>query len=216
MLLTFISDFGLSFALAINLPPVLKIELTPSLLFLVFIYGLVMSTASSGVSLVTIHAVLAKWFFRRRGVVLSICTAGMSVGGLILTPFAASLILWTNWRVAWVVLGALALVLAFPMVAFFMRDKPEDMGETPDGDAASETPTPLILSMIWKVVWLCIQLISLPLVAAIWLVALVTRDKRDFVAEPDSTAPLESESWKDSFRSAPIWQLSGAYFVCGG
>ena len=26
---------------------------------------------------------------------------------------------------------------------------------------------------------------------------------------------MESDSWKDSFKSPPIWQLSGAYFVCG-
>ena len=95
-----------------------------------------------------------------------------------------------------------------------MRDKPEDMGEIPDG-RGGETQPPAIFTMVWKVAWSFIQLIALPLVAAIWLVAFITRDKKDFVANPASTAPLESDSWKDSFRSPPIWQLSGAYFVCG-
>ena len=213
ILITFTSDFGLSFAPAISLP-FLEIELSASLLFLILIYGLVMSTASSGVSLVTVHAVLAKWFVRRRGVVLSLCTAGTSLGGLILTPFAASLIIWTHWRVAWLVLGVLVLILALPLVGLLMRDKPEDMGEIPDG-RGGETQPPAIFTMVWKVAWSFIQLIALPLVAAIWLVAFITRDKKDFVANPASTAPLESDSWKDSFRSPPIWQLSGAYFVCG-
>ena len=31
----------------------------------------------------------------------------------------------------------------------------------------------------------------------------------------DITGPLEAETWKDSFRTAPIWQMAGAYFVCG-
>ena len=213
ILITFTSDFGLNFAPAINLP-FLEIKLSASLLFLILIYGLVMSTASSGVSLVTVHAVLAKWFVRRRGVVLSLCTAGTSLGGLILTPFAASLIIWTHWRVAWLVLGVLVLILALPLVGLLMRDKPEDIGEKPDGSGA-EKPPPMMLKMVWKVVWSFIQLVALPLVAAIWLVAFITRDKKDFVANPASTAPLESDSWKDSFRSPPIWQLSGAYFVCG-
>ena len=213
ILLTFTSDFGLGFAPAINLP-FLKIELTASLLFLILVYGLIMSTASSGVSLVTVHAVLTKWFFRRRGIVLSLCTAGTSLGGLILTPFAASLIIWTNWRYAWLALGMLVLVLALPLVALMMRDKPEDIGEIPDGSGDEASP-PMILKAVWKVVWYFIQLIALPLVAAIWLVAFITRDKKDFLTEPATTAPLESDNWKDSFRSSPIWQLSGAYFVCG-
>ena len=213
ILLTFTSDFGLSFAPTISLP-FLEIELSASLLFLVLVYGLVMSTASSGVSLVTVHAVLAKWFFRRRGIVLSLCTAGTSLGGLILTPFAASLIIWTHWRYAWLVLGAMVLVLALPLVAVLMRDKPEDMGEIPDGAGDQATPPPILI-MAWKAIWSFIQIIALPLVAAIWLVAFITKDKKDFVSDPSAAAPLESDSWKDSFKSPPIWQLSGAYFVCG-
>jgi len=34
-------------------------------------------------------------------------------------------------------------------------------------------------------------------------------------AARDITGPLEAETWKDSFRTAPIWQMAGAYFVCG-
>ena len=123
MLLAFTSNFGSTFAFRLNIG-VVDVTLSASLLFLVMVYGLVMSTASSGVSLVTVHAVIAKWFYRRRGIVLSLCTAGTSVGGLILTPFAASLIIWAHWRVAWVVLGAFVLILALPLVAVIMRRQP--------------------------------------------------------------------------------------------
>ena len=27
--------------------------------------------------------------------------------------------------------------------------------------------------------------------------------------------PLDADHWRESYRSAPMWQLSGAYFVCG-
>ncbi len=181
MLLAFTSDFDLGFALALD-TPFLTVTLTPGLLFLIVMYGFIMSTASSGVSLVTIHAMLAKWFYRRRGMVLSLCTAGTSAGGLILTPFAASLIIATNWRITWVVLGAIVLLLALPLVWLIVRDSPDKIGEAPDGErlppnnsAAGSTAT----------------------------------------RQAHPRAPLESDSWKDSFRHPPIWQLSGAYFVCG-
>ena len=38
----------------------------------IFIYGFLGSFASSGVSFVTIHSLLARWFFKRRGLVMSI------------------------------------------------------------------------------------------------------------------------------------------------
>ena len=183
MLLALTGDFGTDFAIGFNVGSLINIRLTASLLFLIAIYGFIMSTASSGVSLVTVHAVLAKWFYRRRGIALSVSTAAMSAGGLILTPFAAVLISWQDWRAAWLVLGALVLVLALPLMAFFMRDKPEDMGETPDGDRAAPAA-------------------GGPNAGA------RTRDRQ-------RTAPLESENWRDSFKTSPIWQLSGAYLVCG-
>lgn len=182
MLLALTGDFGADFAIGFKVGSLINIRLTASLLFLIAIYGFIMSTASSGVSLVTVHAVLAKWFYRRRGIALSVSTAAMSAGGLILTPFAAVLISWQDWRAAWLVLGALVLVLALPLMAFFMRDKPEDVGETPDGDRAAPVANTTAAA------------------------------QRSGLQR---TAPLESESWRDSFKTPPIWQLSGAYFVCG-
>ena len=34
-------------------------------------------------------------------------------------------------------------------------------------------------------------------------------------AGPARLGPLEVEYWRDSFRSTPMWQLCGGYFVCG-
>ena len=39
---------------------------TQSLSFLIVVYGVIISVAAGGASLVTLHAVLAKWFYRRR------------------------------------------------------------------------------------------------------------------------------------------------------
>ena len=155
------------------------LSLTNNIWFLIVVYGLVLSTASSGVSLVTVHGLLSKWFFQKRSLVLSLCTAGTSAGGLVLVPLAANLIEATDWRITWLVLGGFILFLALPVVLFIVKDSPEEIGETPDGEGAP-----------------------------------VNQDGTRR-ATTVRKGPLEAEFWQESFRSAPIWQLSGAYFVCG-
>lgn len=112
--------------------------LSSSLLYMILIYGLVMSTASSGVSLVTVHSMLSKWFYRRRGIMLSLATAGTSLGGFLLVPFTSSLIYTTDWRYAWVALGLFVLLLALPLALMIMRNSPDEVGEVPDGERGDD------------------------------------------------------------------------------
>ena len=158
-------------------------DLTNSLLYMLVIYSTLMSTASSGVSLVTVHAMLSKWFQRNRGMALSVATAGTSAGGLLLTPFSAFLILSSHWRVAWVALGLFVLLLALPLALVILRDSPAEVGENPDGDADGEPGA--------------------------------ARGANGPQAVIEQRTPLQTSVWQDSLKSAPFWQLSGAYFVCG-
>ncbi len=156
------------------------LSMTNNFWFLLGIYGFVTSTATSGVSLVTIHALLSKWFREKRSLALSMATAGTSAGGLLLAPLAASLIEAANWRVTWLVLGGIVIFLALPVVLFIVRDSPEQVGELPDGEAEPGQSSSSART-----------------------------------AASASKGPLEADYWLDAFRSKPIWQLSGAYFVCG-
>ncbi|MCH9010322.1 MAG: MFS transporter [Chloroflexi bacterium] len=152
-----------------------------SLWQLIVIYGFIASIASSGVSMVTIHGVLSKWFRRKRGVVLSLSTAGASAGSLFLVPFATYLIIWANWRVAWFVLGAFVVFLALPLVLLIFKDDPEHIGEQPDGE-----PIPI-----------------------------AKEDEEVTVSSRPARGPLEADYWTESYKTPPMWQLTGAYFVCG-
>ena len=128
--LTFIASYGPQFSVSV----LGLFNLTNSLVFMLIIYSVVMSTASSGVSLVTVHAMLSKWFYRKRGIMLSVATAGTSFGGLLLTPFASFLIISSHWRTAWIALGLFVLLLALPLSLVIMRDDPSEVGEIPDGE----------------------------------------------------------------------------------
>ena len=161
-------------------------NLTNSLLFLLIIYSVVMSTASSGVSLVTVHAMLSKWFHRKRGMALSVATAGTSAGGLLLTPFSSFLILSSHWRIAWIALALFVLLLALPIALIIMRDTPDEIGDVPDGGLEDDTSD-----------------------------ASRRAGGRPVAAAVNQRTPLETTVWQDSLRSPPFWQLSGAYFVCG-
>ena len=153
------------------------LSLTFHFLFLVFLFGVVISMAMSGASLNNTSALLARWFHRRRATVIGLISAGASMGSLVLVPFGIYLIQATNWRVTWAALG-LIVFLAVPLAIMFLQDSPAKRGLRLDGDPEqpneeAEEPARLL------------------------------------------TPPLDTERWRESFRSPPIWQVSMSLFVCG-
>ena len=115
---------------------IVLLSLTFHLLFLMFILGFVSPFALSGTSLTNTSALVAIWFRRMRATAVGFNSAGISLGGLLLVPFAMYLMQATSWRIAWAALGVIVLVLAVPMAFLFLRDDPAKMGLQPDGDAA--------------------------------------------------------------------------------
>jgi MFS family permease len=107
------------------------------ILFLIMVFGVIMSIAWSGTSLTITSALLTRWFQRRRATVLSLSTAGASAGGLLLVPLAMAVLQRTDWRLTWVALGVLVLVVAWPLAYFFLWNDPADLGLLPDGDQTS-------------------------------------------------------------------------------
>lgn len=155
------------------------LSLTNSLWYLIVVYGFMMSIASSGASMVTINAVISRWFHKKRGLALSISTAGGSAGALVLAPFATYLILLGGWRITWFALGSFIVFLALPIALLVFRDNPSDVGEAPDGATDEKQP------------------------------------ERSASEPTTMRGPLEVDEWTQSFRSPPMWQMTGAYFVCG-
>lgn len=144
------------------------------------LYGVVMSSAAGGISPSMTGVFVVRWFQRRRGTAMSLLISGGSVGGMLLVPFLAYLLLATNWQTAWITMGTITLVLGVPLLWGIVRSDPSDMGLHPDGDSDED-------------------------VAA--------RTASGTSGMP--AGPLEARRWQESFRSAPIWQLSIAYWVCG-
>lgn len=79
---------------------------------------------------------VAKWFIAKRGRALAIATVGMPLGTAFFVPIEQTLIDSLGWRDAWLISGAIVLILAVPVCWLFMRKDPESMGLRPDGVAA--------------------------------------------------------------------------------
>ena len=116
------------------------LSLTFHIIFLIFMFGVVASFAAGGASINNTSALLARWFRRRRATVMGLNAGGASMGGLVVL-FSMILLQATNWRLTWVALGMLILVLAVPLAFLFTREYPAKMGLRPDGDEEpSEDP----------------------------------------------------------------------------
>ena len=114
------------------------LSFTPNFWFLILMFGVVASVAGGGVSINNMSAMLARWFSRRRATVMGLNAAGASMGGMIIVPLAMYLLQATSWRLTWVALGVVILVLAVPLAFIFIREFPANLGLQPDGD---EEPT---------------------------------------------------------------------------
>ena len=118
-----------SFNSSVSRSATILLSLTSNIVFLIIVYGFLISTAGTGVGFVTIHALIARWFNKKRGFALSVSSAGVSVGSVLFAPFASYLILLGGWRLSWVVLGAFILFLAFPLALIILRNNPRDVGQ---------------------------------------------------------------------------------------
>jgi len=75
---------------------------------------------------------ISAWFDRRRGLALGAALAGVGLGGMFVPQIANYFIATIGWRGAYVVLGVMVLVIAFPAVALWVREPQPGEGERHD------------------------------------------------------------------------------------
>lgn len=81
---------------------------------------------------------IAAWFDRRRGLALGIAMSGVGIGGFFVPQLARFLIASIGWRGAYLVLAGMTLIVAFPIVALFIREPEPGEGEHHRVIAAAE------------------------------------------------------------------------------
>jgi MFS family permease len=108
-----LATFGLGFAsLSLMTPNLRRFYLTFILLGL----------AGNGTTQLAYSRAVTTWFFARRGMALSLVSAGAGVGAMVLPLLAAWLLHTFGWRAAYGILGMLVLAVGFPLTSLLVRE----------------------------------------------------------------------------------------------
>ena len=100
----------------------------------VVLWGFVVGAGSGMAATVLGAAVANRWFTERRGLVMGVLTASTATGQLVFLPWLATAVTkHGDWRAApWIVAGATVAVM--PVIWFFLRDDPREVGRRPYGE----------------------------------------------------------------------------------
>jgi MFS family permease len=94
-----------------------------------------------GVSLggmLAMQTVVNNWFILKRPVALSISMASMGFAGVIVNPSMMALIEGVGWRNTYLILAAAALIFCIVLPGLLLKNKPEDLGQVPDGPVSAK------------------------------------------------------------------------------
>jgi MFS family permease len=96
-------------------------------------FGVIIGIGVSLGSVIPIQSSLTFWFKRHKASALAIVMSASGVSALISAPLLARIIDYTgNWRMGWMAVTVTVLIAAI-IVAIGAVDKPEDIGQHPDG-----------------------------------------------------------------------------------
>jgi MFS family permease len=103
-------------------------------------FGLLVGGGVCAGAAIASQTALSRWFVRRRALALSILYSSGAIGGYLAVKF---ILPWAmhaggSWRAGWWVIVTLSAVAGL-LAMVFVRERPEDVGLTPDGDAAVGT-----------------------------------------------------------------------------
>jgi len=78
--------------------------------------------------------VVNNWFVKRRSLAMSLLISAGGIGGLAFPPLISRFISDIGWRWSWACLAGMHLILVVIMGGILVRNRPEDMGQVPDGE----------------------------------------------------------------------------------
>jgi len=97
---------------------------------------LVMSVGWGAMSGAAINIILAPWWVRRRGLVVSLAFNGATLGGVVVTPALILLIARLGFARALALAALVLLVVLLALAVGVLRRGPAELGLGPDGDPA--------------------------------------------------------------------------------
>lgn len=115
------------------LPRTLALSVSLALLFFLLRFS------GQGVLTMASRNMVMKWFDHHRGLASGISGAAISFGFSYAPALFSSSIAARGWSAAWLLTGALLILVFAPLLLLFFRDNPEASGLVPDGKTAGKT-----------------------------------------------------------------------------
>lgn len=103
---------------------------------LVLLWGVVVGLGTGSMATVLAATVANRWFVQRRGLVIGVLTAASATGQLVFLPVMAWLATHYGWKAVSIAVASATLAVV-PLVVFFARNRPEDIGLRRYGEATS-------------------------------------------------------------------------------
>jgi MFS family permease len=123
--------------LAIIATMLLFAETIGSRIWALYVFYAALGVVAPATTTVPYALVVSRWFDRKRGLALGGMMVGLGLGALAMPIVAQRLIASFGWRHAFAIVGCAMLAIPIPIVGFFLKDAPAQMGLLPDGASAS-------------------------------------------------------------------------------
>jgi MFS family permease len=105
---------------------------------LFFYYGFLAALGLGGTSVPLIAALTSKWFEKWRGMAVSLALSGNSLGQFALVPVFTIFTLTLGWRLSYVSIGLIMLVVNVVLVLLVIKGDPHQLGLEPYGHKEAE------------------------------------------------------------------------------
>ncbi|KKK52621.1 hypothetical protein LCGC14_3103050, partial [marine sediment metagenome] len=103
-------------------------------LWQLYVSYFIMSIGFCFTSLIPVNTLITNWFIRKRGLAMSLANTGLSAGGVLLVPLASYLVIHRGLKMALITLGTLYGIVIIPTAIFFIKQRPSNVNQLPDGD----------------------------------------------------------------------------------
>jgi MFS family permease len=96
-------------------------------------YGVIAGLGIAFGEFIAITTIINNWFIRKRSVAMGLLFASGGIGGFVMPPLISLLISDLGWRWAWACLAGIHLFLTIIIGGTLIKNRPEDVGQLPDG-----------------------------------------------------------------------------------